>query len=137
MEAVHQARADLKADSCAALARLLGRLFDEVHQAKLTRQQHIMFRLASMTTFVETGAALVRKAAENDIPETKQYLDLCTRINAALCAQDAWTIANEILYGSGHWSAPDAASVLASSGFDYPASQAGLITDMDLLKALV
>ncbi|HLA80894.1 MAG TPA: acyl-CoA dehydrogenase family protein, partial [Thermoleophilia bacterium] len=57
MDGVQERRSDIKAAMFAALARLLGRLFDEVHRAKLTREQHIMFRLASLTTLVETGAA--------------------------------------------------------------------------------
>ena len=56
MDAVHAAHSDLKADTLAAVARLLNRLFDEVHKSKLTRQQHIMFQLASLATLVETGS---------------------------------------------------------------------------------
>ncbi len=138
MDAVHQTRGDLKADVFASLARLLGRIFDEVHLAKLTRQQHIMFRLASLTTAVETGAALCRKVAQGLDPHEKSvYLELSARINAALCAQEAFAIANEILYGSGYWSAADARTILEGSQFDYPASQTGLIPDMDLLRTRI
>ena len=68
MESVHAQHADLKADAMAALARLLNRLFDEVHKAKATRQQHIMFQLALLATTTETGAALVSKVARGDGP---------------------------------------------------------------------
>ena len=135
---MHHARADLKADAFAALARLLSRLFEEVHRAKLTRQQHLMFRLATLTTLVETGAALCRKIAEERIPlDRPDYLQLCARINAALSAQEAFAVVNEVLYGSGHWSEADAQALLAASGFDYPASQSGLIADMDLLRTML
>jgi alkylation response protein AidB-like acyl-CoA dehydrogenase len=138
MDAVHQTRGDLKADMFAALARLLNRLFDEVHRAKLTRQQHVMFRLASLTTLVETGAALCRKVAEGaDSSEKSEYLELCARINAALCAQEAFAIANEVLYGSGHWPAVEAQAILDSSQFSYARSQIGLIADMDLLRTRI
>lgn len=135
LDVLHAERPDLKADCLAALARLVGRLFDAVHQSKLTRQQHIMFRLATLTTLVETAAALVRKAARNDGGSAvRARLDVCTRINTALCAQESWTIANEILYGSGHWTSAEAAALLADSGFSYGDSQTALITDMDTLR---
>jgi alkylation response protein AidB-like acyl-CoA dehydrogenase len=138
MDAVQQLRSDLKADVFAGLARLLGRLFDEVHQAKLTRQQHIMFRLATLTTLVETGAALCQKASQGaDSPEKTEYLELCARINASLAAQEAFAIVTEILYGSGHWAAPDAQAILDSAQFDYPGSQTGLIASMDLLRTRI
>jgi alkylation response protein AidB-like acyl-CoA dehydrogenase len=138
MAAVHGARGDVKADCYAALARLLDRLFAEVHQAKLTRQQHIMFRLASLATVVETGAALCRKAAQGaDTSEKGEYLELCARINAALCAQEAFAIANEVVFGSGYWSAAEAQAILDSARLDYAGSQTGLIADMDLLKTRI
>jgi alkylation response protein AidB-like acyl-CoA dehydrogenase len=129
---------DVKAEVFSALARLLNRLFDEVHQAKLTRQQHIMFRLATLATLVETGAALSGKAAEGaHSSENGEYLTLCARINAALTAQEAFAIANEVVYGSGQWSTDEARAILESSSFDYPGSQAGLIADMDLLRTRI
>jgi alkylation response protein AidB-like acyl-CoA dehydrogenase len=135
LDLLHAERADLKADCLAGLARLLGGLFEAVHQAKLTRQQHIMFRLATMTTLVETAAALVRKAASCDgEPDIRTRMDACARINMALCAQEAWVIAHEILYGSGHWTAAEAHTLLDGCGFAYDCSQSGLISDMDTLR---
>lgn len=136
MDVVHRSHPTLKADVLASLARLLGRLFDEIHRAKLTRQQHVMFRLATLTTLVETGAALCEKAASNDVlPDDKDHLELCSRINVALCAQEACTTANEIVHGSGHWSGADADAILNAGGFDFAGSQSGFIADMDLLRA--
>ncbi|MCL5735193.1 MAG: acyl-CoA dehydrogenase family protein [Actinobacteria bacterium] len=156
LDAVHEAHCNLKGDVLAALARLVGRLFDEVHQTKLTRKQHIMFRLASMTTLVETGAALCAKAADvaASLPKfvdtqgvtvglaiepsaRQEYLVLCARINAALCGQEAFVIANEILFGSGQWTVDEALSILTSSNFDFAASQTGLVSDMDLLRTKI
>lgn len=136
MASVHAQHGQLKADVLAALARLLNRLFGEVHKAKATRQQHIMFQLALLATATETGAALVNKIARGeDLTDDKaEYLRLCARVNAALAAQSAFAIANEILYGSGQWQPEEARAILGSAKFDYQASQAGLITDMDLLR---
>jgi hypothetical protein len=96
-----------------------------------------MFQLATLTAIAETGAALANKIARGDGlgADKIEYLRLCARVGAGLSAQTAFAIANEILYGSGHWSAEDARRIMDSAGFDYVASQAGLITDMDALRA--
>ncbi len=102
MDTVHGRRADIKADVLASVARLLKLLFEEVHRMKATRQQHIMFQLAALTSAAETGAALASKVGQADdhAAGAEEYSRLCARINAALCAQSASAIAHEILYGS-------------------------------------
>jgi len=138
MDGVQERRSDIKAAMFAALARLLGRLFDEVHRAKLTREQHIMFRLASLTTLVETGGALCKKVAQGaGSPEDEEFRALCARINAALCAQEAFAIAGEVLHGSGRWSVAEAQDILDASQFDYAGSQTGYIADLDQLRARI
>lgn len=137
--ALHQNRGDIGAGTIAGLAALLNLLFKEVHETKLTRQQHVMFRLATFATLVETGAALCRKTAQalDDGAADAEYLQLCSRVNAALSAQEAYTIATEILYGSGQWTADEAAAILGASSFDHAASQTGLLPDMDLLRTRI
>jgi alkylation response protein AidB-like acyl-CoA dehydrogenase len=139
MDSAHQEHGDLKADTYAAMLRLLNLLFAEVHKAKATRQQHVMFELATFASLAETGAALVQKIAGNGgvSADRAEYLKLCARIDAALSAQSAFAIANEILLGSGLWSAAEAAAILESAGLDYQASQAGLIPDMDALRMML
>lgn len=139
MDVAHARHADLKADTMAGMLRLLNRLFQEVHESKATRRQHIMFQLASLASVAETGAALVAKAARTrddaHDADDADHTRLCARINAALAAQTAYAIANEILYGSGIWSPSESQAILDSCGFDYPGSQAALILDMDDLRA--
>jgi len=142
LSAVHDSHPQVGAGTMAALTRLLNRLYKEVHETKLTRQQHVMFRLATYSTLVETGAALCRKAAgavprDDSESEDLEYLQLCARINAALSAQEAFVIASEIVYGCGQWSADEARAILQASGFDFGASQTGLLTDMDLLRTRI
>ncbi len=139
MDAVHKERPDLKADTYAGMVRLVRDLFQAIHEAKATRQQHIMFQTATLASMAEVGAALISKVARGDdqTPRKLDYLKQCARIEAALAAQSAFTIANEILLGSGLWSGQEAQAVFESSGFDYPASQAGLIGDMDLLRTMI
>ncbi len=132
LDSIHQGRGDLKADVSAEVIRLLDRLFTVVHEAKATRRQHVMFRLATLAALAETGAALTAKAA-NPAPVDGERLALCARINAALCGRAAMEVAGEILFGLGQWSPSEAQAVIDSSGFDYGRSQADFITDMDAL----
>jgi hypothetical protein len=55
----------------------------------------------------------------------------------ALAAQAVFAVAGEILHGTGKWTAEEARAVLVSSGFDYAASQTGMILDMDALQSQV
>ena len=137
MDSLAAKHAALKADTIASMLRLLGSLFLQVHKAKLTRQQHVMFQLATMTAAVETAAALANKAgaALEAGADEAGHLSLCSRVNAALAAQTAYAIANEILFGTEVWATDQAEELLKSAPLDYSASQHGLITDMDALRA--
>ena len=149
MDSAHERHAHLKADCAAGLLRLTNRLFQEVHEAKATRRQHIMFQLAWLAALAETGAALVAKAAraaDADLETSDagaagdgsaDYLALCARVNTGLAAQNAFVIANEILYGAGIWSPSEARAIVEAGRFDFQSSQAGLIADMDALHNLI
>jgi alkylation response protein AidB-like acyl-CoA dehydrogenase len=139
MEAVHAAYPDIKADVFATVVRLVNRVFEETHKVKATRQQYVMFHLATLATLVETGAALIAKAATpgHASVERADYLRRCARVNVALAAQAVFAVAGEILHGTGKWTAEEARAVLVSSGFDYAASQTGMILDMDALQSQV
>jgi alkylation response protein AidB-like acyl-CoA dehydrogenase len=137
VDQVHEAHPDIKADLFAAIVRMLNPLFDEIHKAKLTRQQHVMFQLAWLATLAETGAALYKKVAAGADPEKQDYLKLCARINTALVAREASAIAHEVIYGTGHWNAAAAQTILDKAPLDLAASQAGVITDMDLLRDML
>jgi alkylation response protein AidB-like acyl-CoA dehydrogenase len=139
MDAVHAEQPDLKADVFATLVRLVNRVIEETHKVKATRQQYVMFHIATLATVAETGAALVVKAAAapGAAPERAEYLKTCARVNTALAAQTAFAIVNEIFYGTGKWDAGEAQAILDSSGFDYAAAQAGLILDMDVLRSQI
>jgi alkylation response protein AidB-like acyl-CoA dehydrogenase len=139
MEAVHAAYPDIKADVFATVVRLVNRVFEETHKVKATRQQYVMFHLATLATLAETGAALIAKAATpgHASVERADYLRRCARVNVALAAQAVFAVAGEILHGTGKWTAEEARAVLVSSGFDHAASQTGMILDMDALQSQV
>ncbi len=135
VDSVHAVRPDLKAGVLASALRLLNRLFEEIHKAKGTRQQHLMFRMAEFAAAAEVAVALTDKAAQAD-PGSQhgEYLALCARVNTALAGQIAFTASNEILFGSALWPAALAGEILGSAGFSYADSQTGLITDLDALR---
>ncbi len=139
MDEAHSSDAGLKADVLAGVIRQLNRVFEEAHKAKAVRQQHVIFELATLTSAVETAAALVSKVTggEGAEAESLDYLRLCARVDVALAAQTAHAIAGEILFGTGTWTSAEAKTIWESSAFDYPRSQEGLITDMDALRALL
>ncbi len=106
MEALHAANPDLKADVFASVIRLVNRVFEEAHRAKATRQQYVMFHLADLATLVETEPRCRQGSAPRATtlaPDAPDYLEHCARVNAALAAQAVFTIAGEILYGTGKW----------------------------------
>jgi alkylation response protein AidB-like acyl-CoA dehydrogenase len=137
MDSIQQSSPSLRADAVAGMLRLLNRLFEEVHKAKVTRQQHVMFRLADSAAAAETAAALVRKAFQSSqlSPDAADRLTLCARINAALAVQIVMTVANEIAYGTGVWDMTQAATMLEAPALAPERSLAGLVSDMDALRA--
>jgi len=138
VDQVHEQHPGLKADTVAGVLRLLNGLFRAVHEAKATRQQHIMFQLASLAATAESAAALTIKAAQGvGVSKEAERLGLSARIDAALCGQCATATVGEVLYGSGKWSSSEAWMIFESSGFDYERSQSRLVPDMDALRALI
>ncbi len=70
-------------------AKILNDIITLVHDARLTRQQHVMFVLADMMTHVEVGASFARKAvacAKTDAPDAVK-LATASRIFADEVAQ--------------------------------------------------
>jgi hypothetical protein len=136
------ANRNLKADVFATMFRLVNRLFEEMHKAKAVRQQHLMFQMANLVAVTETGAALASKVCNGEglNSEESEYLTLCARINAAFAAQAAFTIATEVLYGTGVWSETDADAIAKDLHLDYSRfahTQTGLVADMDTLRTKV
>ena len=73
-----------------------------------------------------------RRGATAARPRAPSTSRLCARVNTALAAQTAFAVANEILYGTGQVGRRGGRRPSSTpSGFDYAASQSGLILDMD------
>ncbi|MEJ2658668.1 MAG: acyl-CoA dehydrogenase family protein, partial [Desulfobacterales bacterium] len=84
-------------------AEILNDTIMKVHENRLTRQQHIMFLLADMMTYVEVGAGLARKAVaftKSGDPQAEK-ISAMSRIFADETAQLVFRNALTILLGSG------------------------------------
>ncbi len=111
-------------------AGLLNRLIDLAHRSRLTKQQHVMFTLADLMIHVEVGAALGRKAAKVDAPDT--IIGAKSRIFANEVAKVAQHSAMQILTASGAFDKETIASILDTDDWDaFQQSYQNVIADMD------
>ena len=142
-EALHERHRDVGAD-CAGLAlHALAEILERARAGRLTRHQHVLFRLGELIALAESAACFSRRAARaaearlhekaNDrfSPEVLAALARVFAHEAALkVAQDGmrWII------GSAQMSSTDVAAF--ESALNLPAvyrSQAGLLADMDFI----
>lgn len=86
--------------------QLLRKTFDIIRSDRLTRQQHVLFKMADMVTGVETAAALLRKASNSDEAIsmfTNKGLQAAARIYVTDAAMQVQHISFECIasFGSG------------------------------------
>jgi len=135
MEGLHQSQPENGANYAALALRALSVILERCRLDRLTRQQHVLFRLGELVAYAETAAIFAERVM--DKPTTAVSLDIPTRQalarihgrEAALkVATDGlrWTI------GAGQTD-PDLANSLNLPGI-YQA-QAGLLEDMDQAAA--
>jgi alkylation response protein AidB-like acyl-CoA dehydrogenase len=118
----------------ARAARALNAAIDLAHNNRLTRQQHVMFGLADMMTYVETAASLSRKAvrlkAAGDSRAAK--LEPMARLFAAETAQLVAQNGLQMTMGTDILDASVAADFRKQAEIDLLFdSHADTITDMD------
>ncbi len=109
----------------------------EARRARLTRSQHVQFRLAATIAEIEVAAALVRKAAAASGPHA-ETLRARSRVHARTVAMLAADAAVEIAVGTGAVDGPTRTAFEAAAGLDaIRAAQAGRLADEDAVaKAL-
>jgi alkylation response protein AidB-like acyl-CoA dehydrogenase len=144
MEALHGAGArGTGADVCALALHSLAEVLERARQRKLTRHQHILFRLGELIAQVEGAAALSRRAARLAVGEQHsktdkrfdaQALSAMSRVAARNAAVTVAEQGMRWLVGAGGASAeelPALAQALRLS--DIHRAQIGLIDDMSLV----
>jgi alkylation response protein AidB-like acyl-CoA dehydrogenase len=143
LQALHGRRAETGAGTAALALHALGELLEACRVGRLTRHQHVLFRLGSLAARAEGAAALVRRAArvaDGEAPEKSPH-----RFDAAALA------------AMGRVAARDAALTIATEGARWvvgaggdargladrmnlasvQAAQEGLVADLDAVADAV
>lgn len=133
LEALHARQPDNGAGTAAMALRALAVILDRCRLDRLTRQQHLLFRLGELIAYAETAAIFAERVVDN--PTTAIRLDIPTRqAMARIHARDAaLKVATDGLrwaIGVGQ-SDPNLADSLNLPGI-YQA-QTGLMADMDMV----
>ncbi|NLT54344.1 MAG: acyl-CoA dehydrogenase [Actinomycetales bacterium] len=143
LEALHGRHPEVGAGVVALAARSLATLMTAYRQARLTRNQHLMFRLADLIAKTETAASFARRAAATadgtlsekvdtrfDAPTLAAMSRVYARSVAATCVEEAqrWMVGG-VEPGAA---SPALDDLLAALPVDAAlAAQAGLLHDLD------
>ena len=121
-------------------ANILNDIIAQVHDARLTRKQHVMFTLADMMTHVEVGTSLARKAVTltkaGDSDATK--IAAISRIFADEVAQLVIRNALKLLMGTDVFDKTVAADFMETESYKkLILSSLNVINDMDKVADIV
>jgi alkylation response protein AidB-like acyl-CoA dehydrogenase len=141
LETLHATRPGVGADTVALACHALAELMERCRVQRLTRNQHILFRLGELIAMAEGAASLARRAARAAAGELPEKGD--TRFGAAALADMSRVFAREaalkVALDGVRWAAGatagDADSLAAA--MNVPAvlqSQAGGLDDMDAVR---
>jgi alkylation response protein AidB-like acyl-CoA dehydrogenase len=141
MEKLHAQRPNVGAGIAALGLHALAELMERTRVAKLTRHQHVAFRLGELIAFAEGAASFAKRAAKAEAGELNEKSD--QRFNAATLAAMSRVYARlasgKVVEDGFRWivgagSGEDAAQLEAAIGASrVHRAQAGLIADMDLV----
>jgi len=140
-EALHSRHPEVGADTAALTLHALAELMEKARVARLTRHQHILFRLGELIAFAESSGSLARRAAlmaENKLNE-KANKRFDAAALAALSRVFAREAALKVAEGGLRWvmgagGVNDSEMPAFEASFGLPAihrAQVGLISDMD------
>jgi len=145
MEALHSEQPGLGGDVAALGLHALAVVLDEARKRRLTRQQHILFRLGELIARAEGAGAMVRRAAaakakQLDARADTQYDASAQAMIARIAAREAAQTVAESglrwLVGGSH--GDDVAGLGQRLQLDaIRAGQAGLLADMNRLADVI
>jgi alkylation response protein AidB-like acyl-CoA dehydrogenase len=143
LEALHASSPAVGADVAALASHALAELLERARVGRLTRNQHVLFRIGELVAGVEASGALCRRAAsalEGTLPEKAdrrlgpEALATASRIYAREAASRVSTEALRWVTGSGGTPTQDQGSFEAALRLsEIHRAQAGLVADMDTL----
>lgn len=147
LDALHRAHPGVGADVAALAHRALAELMETSRAHRLTRNQHLLFRIGELVAHVECAGALCRRAATAAAggPGPKADRTFTADEQAALARVFAREAAGKLAADGVRWvvgaAAPgelDPAALAAAVGTDaLTRAQAGLLDDMDQVSAAV
>lgn len=142
-DALHARHPDVGASEAALAARSLAAVLDACRVARLTRNQHVLFRLGELITYVECAQAFAERAgrALDGTPFEKAHdrfdgpaLAAMSRVFAREAAQKVGQEGVRWVAGSVTAESADVGPLLAAIPHDaIRTAQAGLVADMDLV----
>jgi len=147
LEALHAASPTVGADVAALAHHALAAVLDACQRGRLTRNQHVLFRLGELIAYAETSGAAARRAAETlaGRPHAKSdrtydgpALATISRIFAREAALRVGEDGLRWVVGAAEGGAAEAVALGAKLPLDaVRAAQAGLVADLDTLTDMI
>jgi alkylation response protein AidB-like acyl-CoA dehydrogenase len=144
LERLHELQPDVGAGTAALGLHALAELFETARVARLTRAQHVLFRLGALAAQAEGAGALCRRAATAAVGAMSAKADtrfdatglaVLARLSARAAASAVAGEGQDLLAGAG--AAPAAGIVDGLRLDDIRSAQADLLDDMDLAADVI
>ena len=146
-EALDASHPDVGADVAALTLHALAEVMEKARVARLTRHQHILFRLGELIAYAECAASLSRRAALatdrklNEKANTRFDAKALAALARIFAREAALKIAEEGLRWAGTAAGPNDSELAAfEATLQMPAlhrAQAGLLSDMDYIADVI
>jgi len=147
LRALHAQSPAVGADVAALAAECLAAVLDACQAGRLTRNQHVLFRLGELIAWAETAGAAARRAAAAAAGTAHQKTDrrfdarALAAISRVFAREAAMRVAEDGLRwvaGSAEGTSEQAAALAARLPMDaVRAAQAGLLADMTAVAAVI
>jgi len=146
LQAVHTAHPEVGAGTAALAASALAVVLEAARTGRLTRSQHVLFRLGELIAFTETAGVFAEKAAaaaEGTLHEKvpgrfdADGLAAMSRVFAREAALKVALEGSRWVAGAADPGSPAVAAVQGVPTADVLVAQAGLVTDLDAVKGVL
>jgi alkylation response protein AidB-like acyl-CoA dehydrogenase len=147
LDALHAQNPRVGADVAALANRCLATVLDACQRGRLTRNQHILFRLGELISYAETAGAAARRAAataagnahaKSETRYDANALALISRIFAREAALKVGEDGLRWVVGAAEGGAAEAAALAGTLPLDaVRAAQVGLLADLDAMTAVI
>jgi alkylation response protein AidB-like acyl-CoA dehydrogenase len=143
LQRLHTAHPDVGAGTAALATSALAVVLEAARTGRLTRSQHVLFRLGELIAVTETAGVFAEKAAaaaQGDLHEKVPgrfdagALAAMSRVFAREAAQKVALEGTRWVAGAADPGTPAVAAVDAVPTAEVLAAQAGLVTDLDVVK---